>query len=559
MSIQQKLLATGGVVGLMLIIVLLLALDTFSNLTNGFTVIVESSKVGVDNAQQSNMQVMLSEKNLNTLTLGINELSDEIVRTNMSVKIVAKKIESISSELDALTSSSEQLLEQIPESDLLYELEDLVSSLGDIKELMRREALISLNSTTSKMDQFTSDLSNQVKSVQSVTAGLNQVRDLSEGVVQVNQQVVSVSDEFQKSIMDSSTLITLAITIAAVITFFLNLLISKQITSRLKDAVKKLFDIAEGEGDLTQRLHTSGKDEISELGRGFNLFASKIESMIKAIADSTQRLTETIRQVSSITEETTRSAHQQLQESEKIVSAIQDMSVSVNDVADNAAQAASSAIQAEKQTQSGGLSVNDNRVAIQSLSSEVVNAANVIHQLEKESIGISTILDAIKGISDQTNLLALNAAIEAARAGENGRGFAVVADEVRNLARQSRESADEIYGLITSLQEKAHSAVSVMESGQKQANISVEQAKKVGNELGNISGSISSIVQINQQIANATENQSTVTGVMTKNLNSIEKITAVTARGAEKIDGALVELSDQVTRMNELVLQFKVS
>jgi len=235
------------------------------------------------------------------------------------------------------------------------------------------------------------------------------------------------------------------------------------------------------------------------------------------------------------------------------------MSVSVNDVADNAAQAASSAIQAEKQTQSGGLSVNDNRVAIQSLSSEVVNAANVIHQLEKESIGISTILDAIKGISDQTNLLALNAAIEAARAGENGRGFAVVADEVRNLARQSRESADEIYGLITSLQEKAHSAVSVMESGQKQANISVEQAKKVGNELGNISGSISSIVQINQQIANATENQSTVTGVMTKNLNSIEKITAVTARGAEKIDGALVELSDQVTRMNELVLQFKVS
>ncbi len=559
MSIQQKLLATGGVVAFMLTMVLLLALNTFSNLTDGFTEIVEKSKVGVNNAQLSNSQVTQSSENLNNLTTGMSDLSAEIVRTNMNVQIVSKKIEQISTELDALTNSSENLLEEIPESELLYELEDLMSSLGDIKELMRREALISLNSTTIKMKQFTGELNNQVKSIQQVTADLNQVQELSEGVVEVNENVVLVSDEFQNSISDSSTFITLTIAIAAIITLLLNIILSRHITSRIKDAVNKLFDIAEGEGDLTQRLQTAGRDEISDLGKGFNLFASKIEEMVKHIADSTLRLTQTINRVSLITAETTSSANQQLQESEAVVTAIQDMSTSVNAVANNAVNAAESALLAEKLVQSGGLTVSDNRAAIQSLSEEVVKAAAVIHELQQESIGVSSILDTIKGISEQTNLLALNAAIEAARAGENGRGFAVVADEVRTLAQQSRKSADEIYGLITSLQDKAQNAVSVMESGQIQASQSVEYALKVGNDLGNISDSISNIVQINQQIANATENQSSVTREMTSNLSTIDNITAVTARGAENIDSALEELNDQVTRMSELVLQFKVS
>ncbi len=559
MSIKQKLLAGGAGIGLLLVIVLILVLNSFSELTYGFSGIVERSDLGVTNAKESFKRVVTSDQNLNHLSENMNLLATKISRTNMNVKILAQKVVNISTELDMLTEKAEELLVDIPESELLYELEDIVSSMGDIKEITRREALISLNATIKDMEQFTTRLDENVQSTKSVSAELNQVKGLSESVVIANAEIQSLADDFNKSIVLSRSFITLVLVVTIVLAILFSYGIAHLITTRLKEAIEALFDIAEGKGDLTHRLNEEGNDEIADLGRSFNLFSSKIEAMVQDMADAALQIAHSVKQVSSITEGTSNSVQQQQVESNMVATAIEQMAVTVQQMNSSAASAAETASQAEEKAAFGQSTVVDNRTAIKSLSVEVVNASSVIHELEMESEGVGRILDAIKGIASQTNLLALNAAIEAARAGEHGRGFAVVADEVRTLAQQTQVSTEEIQSLITSLQEKARRAVSVMDTGNSQAEKSVGHADEVDSALNSITESINTIAQMNLQIANTTQQQLALTEDVSLSIQNITTIAQTTTEGTQQTNDSLHELETQITRLQELVLQFKVS
>jgi methyl-accepting chemotaxis protein len=155
-------------------------------------------------------------------------------------------------------------------------------------------------------------------------------------------------------------------------------------------------------------------------------------------------------------------------------------------------------------------------------------------------------------------LLALNAAIEAARAGEQGRGFAVVADEVRTLASRTQQSTAEIQAMIQNLQDGAREAVKMMDRGEKQAEDSVGQASEAADALLKITTSVTQINEMNQQIAEAAEQQRLMKGNVSHSIHAINEVSASTAQGAEEMEAASRELSNIANSLKESVGQFRL-
>lgn len=335
-------------------------------------------------------------------------------------------------------------------------------------------------------------------------------------------------------------------------------LIARQIVVPLNRAVDAMNEIAEGDGDLTQRLDESGNNEISRLAHAFNSFAEKVRGMVSQVYGSTTQLASAAEEMSLVMEETKRDTLQQQSETSQVVTAMNEMTATVQEVARHATEAASAASKADHASVDGKKVVLSTMNAIEALSSEVHSAANVISQLEKDSENIGTVLDVIKGIAEQTNLLALNAAIEAARAGEQGRGFAVVADEVRTLASRTQQSTQEIQTMIENLQVGAQSAVKVMDESRAKAEDSVTQAAKAGGSLEEITHSVSLINDMNTQIATAAEEQSAVAEEINRNIVNISEIVDRTADGASQTSIASEELASLAAQLQQLVNQFKV-
>ncbi|WP_407072445.1 methyl-accepting chemotaxis protein [Pseudomonas kuykendallii] len=234
------------------------------------------------------------------------------------------------------------------------------------------------------------------------------------------------------------------------------------------------------------------------------------------------------------------------------------MSATAQEVARSAAAAVDSAHSVNEETVSGRELVESQVGSIQRLAGEIDQSVLVINQLASDSQSISRVLDVIKGIAEQTNLLALNAAIEAARAGEQGRGFAVVADEVRNLAKRTQQSTEEIEQMIARLQGGVGAAVKAMSASHRMADGTVDESGRVQRALENILGAVGMIVDQNQQIAAAAEQQTAVAHDIDQNIVQINQAGERTAEGASQTERASRELSELVGDLKQLIGAFRV-
>ncbi len=345
--------------------------------------------------------------------------------------------------------------------------------------------------------------------------------------------------------------------VALVLGLFIALLTARSITRPICQTAKAMEDIASGDGDLTQRLDTTGRDEITALAGAFNRFAEKVQELVGRVAGSTAQLAAASEELSAITAQSNNSLHRQQVQTEQVVTAINQMTATVQEVARSAESAAAAAREADGQAHTGKEVVGGTMDAIDALAHEVERAAEVIHKLEQDSTEIGSVLDVIQEIADQTNLLALNAAIEAARAGEQGRGFAVVADEVRTLASRTQESTKEIQAMIERLQAGAGQAVKVMEQGRQQAQGSVQQAATAGDALASITGSVATISDMNNQIASAAEEQSAAADEINRSVVAINEITEENSKGAQQTADSSDALARLAHELQGLVNQFK--
>src|SRR5699024_2663108 len=229
-------------------------------------------------------------------------------------------------------------------------------------------------------------------------------------------------------------------------------------------------------------------------------------------------------QVANVAETTLKAVVEQRTETDMVASAMNEMSTTVQEVARNTAQTAEASQGADDESKAGVLVAEEAIRGIEELIVEIESAAQVVQQVEADTESISAVLDVIQGIAEQTNLLALNAAIEAARAGEQGRGFAVVADEVRTLASRTQNSTEEIQDMIERLQNGVKRAVGAMTDAQERAKVGSECVEKASQSLHVIAAEVTTINDMNTQVATAAEEQSAVAEEINRNITTISDI-----------------------------------
>ncbi|WP_373874079.1 methyl-accepting chemotaxis protein [Pseudomonas tohonis] len=234
------------------------------------------------------------------------------------------------------------------------------------------------------------------------------------------------------------------------------------------------------------------------------------------------------------------------------------MAATVQEVAHNAEQASEAASSADRLSREGEVAVNEAVEQMDRLATEVGRSNEAVGRLKQESEKIGSVLDVIKSVAEQTNLLALNAAIEAARAGDAGRGFAVVADEVRGLAQRTQKSTEEIEELIAGLQSGTQQAASLMDTSRSLTESTVELTRRAGRRLGTIAQAVSTIQQMNQQIAAAAEQQGAVAEEINRSVINVRDISEQTASASEETAASSVELARLGNELQSMVSRFRV-
>jgi len=390
-----------------------------------------------------------------------------------------------------------------------------------------------------------------------VVSATSETKEQGKAITQTTDAMYDFQLKARQENTDRASTLQISFTLLALVLGILAAtLITRQITRPLQDTLLVVERIASG--DLSHNLVVTRRDEIGELQQGIQRMGSTLRDLISGIRDGVTQIASAAEELSAVTEQTSAGVNSQKVETDQVATAMNEMSATVQEVARNAEQASMAASAADTEARAGDKVVGEAVAQIERLAAEVGRSADAMTLLEQESDKIGKVMDVIKAVAEQTNLLALNAAIEAARAGEAGRGFAVVADEVRGLAQRTQQSTEEIENLVSGLQNGTRQVSNIMLSSRELTDSSVTLTRKAGTSLSSITQTVSSIQNMNQQIAAAAEQQSSVAEEISRSIISVRDISEQTASASEETAASSVELARLGNQLQMMVSRFKV-
>lgn len=363
-----------------------------------------------------------------------------------------------------------------------------------------------------------------------------------------------VNAVFRRWSLNVAAIMLLILLVLCIGAFYL----TRSITRPLMTTRAYMVDIAQGSGDLSRRLSEDGRDELSDLGRGFNTFVGKLSDIIRQVLQTNAQVTEKSAQFAEMISRTAGRSASQLAETEMLASSTTELSSSLSDVANGAQGSVEAASQAKRATEEASEAVSRTNNSVMALSGSLATIQGKVHEMSSHNKKVNTVLDVIRGIAEQTNLLALNAAIEAARAGEQGRGFAVVADEVRSLARKTQDSTQEINNIIHELESNTGQIVSSMDDGVDMSRECAQTAASANTLLGSVLESVAQITERSQDIAASVRQQSDVTDEIASSSVKIAGDGRLNAEDYQKCQEYHEEVRGLLESLDELMRQFRL-
>lgn len=465
------------------------AVYTIRNIESGSGEILTRANGSREHAASTFVAVSEANNKLGTIVGKSESVGLSVEKTQEQMVILQRRINGAVQTLTRISSLTEATLDKIDDDKVFDTLADVADELSDLQEIMKREALIGLQTAVSSMNSSTDDLKQQVVLLSQASEELGALKVMSEAAGVSSQAISDRASGFQQEVKKGRRAIIVLVLVISVFSILLNVFVERKISGSIGESVGLMSESAERVSGVSGQI------------------ASASQNMAESASEQAASLEETSSSLSMMTTMTRRSVS-------------------------DSGEACDLANQARSAADSGTIAMD--------------KMGKAIADIQQGSDETAKIIKVIDEIAFQTNLLALNAAVEAARAGEAGKGFAVVAEEVRNLAMRSAEAAQTTTQLIEESVRYAGNGVSIVSEVGRALEEIVESIGKTAGIVENITSSAKEQAHGIEQIDSAVAHMDQVTQ---SNAATAEE----SASAAEELNVQAGKMNEAVARLAVLV------